>query len=200
MRLFFKVAAFSILCSLFFVTAKAQTTSPNPPKSASPASQELKIEFPDIDGWKKSEITRYPIPELGYSINYDSEDAGRVTIYVYNMGLKEIPSDVNNTMLKNEIARVKNEVKTVGNMGYYTNLKEVKDETITLGGNAGKIKALRTVFSYNLQGKPVVSEAYILGHKNHFIKIRATYPNVEGETENKALADLLVQLEKMLSV
>lgn len=200
MRLFLKIAAFSIFCLLFIVTAKAQTTSPAPPKSLSPTGQELKIEFPDIDGWKKGEITRYPIPELGYSINYDSEDAGRVTIYVYNMGLKEIPSDVNDTMLKNEIARVKNEVQTVGKMGYYTNLREVKDETITLGGSTGKVKALKTVFSYNLQGKPVISEAYILGHKNHFIKIRATYPNVEGETENKALTDILVQLEKILSV
>lgn len=199
MRLFLNIAAFSIVCSLFAVTAKAQTTTSNPPNSVSTASRELKIEFPDIDGWNKSEVKKYPIPELGYNVNYKSEDAGLVTIYVYNMGLNEIPSDVDNTILKNELIRVKNEIQTVGNMGYYTDLKVLKDETVNLGGSTGKIKALRTVFNYNMQGRPVVSEAYIVGHKNHFIKVRATYPKVEGETENKALADLLVELENLLS-
>jgi hypothetical protein len=199
MRLFLKIAAFSILCSLFIITVNAQNITQNAPKSASSASQELKIDFPDIEGWEKSEITRYPNAELGYNINYKSEDAGLVSIYVYNMGLREIPNDLNHRILIEEMAGVKAAVQTYGNMGYYTDIKELKNETVVLGGKDGKMKALKSVFTYNLQGRPVISEAYILGHKNHFIKVRATYPKVEGETENKALADLLLKLESLLA-
>lgn len=210
MRSILKYTVFVVLCSLFLslTAANAQDSSNQlPPAKSDKAikpdtsdkSKDLKVEFLDIEGWKRSEVTKYPTPELGYSVNYDSEEAVRVTIYVYNLGMTNISNDINNSVVKNEIGRAKGDIKAVAKMGYYQDVKELKNDTITLAGQTGKMKALHTVFNYSVKGKPLISEIYLLGHKNNFIKIRATYPKVEVEAENKALADFLVEIEKLLS-
>jgi hypothetical protein len=44
----------------------------------------------------------------------------------------------------------------------------------------------------------LVSEIYLFGYKNNFVKIRASRPK-EGETQNKAFAGLLAELDAHFS-
>lgn len=206
MRLILKYKGFSLVCALFLLAGfvQAQNTTPPPvaPSKDSGAvitSKDVTIEFPEIEGWKRSEVTKYPTPELGYSISYDSPEVGRATIYLYDLGLNNISDDVNSDVLKKEIARTKGEIIQVGQMGYYQDVKELKSDVVNLGGQTGKMKSHHAVFNYSMRGNPLISEIYVLGYKKHFIKIRATYPKVEGEGENKTLADLLAEIEKLLS-
>ncbi|MDQ3798753.1 MAG: hypothetical protein M3384_04830, partial [Acidobacteriota bacterium] len=144
-------------------------------------------------------IQKYPVEELGFSVNYESEEGGRVTIYVYNGGKKNIPDDISDKIIKNELNSVKNEIRRVAEMGYYQNLKEVKNDTVTLGGAGGKVKALRTAYNLSAGGRDLTSEIYIFAHQNRFIKIRATRPRDKDESGNKAMNNLLAQIDTMFS-
>lgn len=168
-------------------SAKTETV----PKTATNISD---IEFPDVEGWEKDEIFRYPTKELGYSVNYESEEAGRVTVYVYNAGLKSIAADINDKAVKNEFDRARSDIKKAGEAGVYEDLKELKNETIMLGGSGGKVNGLYSLFSLKARGQSLSSEIYLFTHLNHFIKIRATRLKEDAGTENKALTKLLAAI------
>jgi hypothetical protein len=195
-----------IFCSLFLmqaVTIAQDKSTDNADKAAKTsrtdttgADKESKIEFPDVEGWKKS-VVRNPTTELGDMIHYDSNE-GRVTVYFYNGGLKNISDDIKNGTLKDEMENAKNGIRQLGEMGIYQNVREVKSDTITLGGASGKVKALHSLFNFSAKGRELVSEIYLFGYKNNFVKIRATRPK-EGGTENKALAGLLAELDTHFS-
>jgi hypothetical protein len=212
MRKIFKFTILTIFSSLFlmpmFVSAQNGSTDSAKPKTSkksedlpanSSKSKNSKIEFPDIEGWEKSEIRKYPTAELGYSIAYQSSAGGMVTIYVYNGGQKNISSDISDKTLKNEIERAKNDIIQIGKAGVYEDVKEVKSGTITLGGTSGKVKALHSLFNFSVKGQDVDSEIYLFGYQNNFIKIRATRPKSDGKTENKEFANLLAEIDTMFS-
>lgn len=161
--------------------------------------KDLSIDFPDVEGWERDEIQKYPSEELGFSVNYMSEEGGRVTIYVYNGGKSNIPNDLNDKILKNEFANARNEIQKVADIGYYQNVKEVKNDTVTLSGASGKVKALRALYNLSAGGRNLTSEIYIFAHQNRFIKIRATRPRDKDESGNKAFANLLAEIDAMFS-
>lgn len=159
----------------------------------------LKINFPEVEGWEKSAITTYPYAELGYSINYESEEGGKVTIYVYNGGRKKIPNDAKDNVIKGEIDKAKNEILTFEKMGRYKNVKELKDETIMLGGEKGKIECQHKLFSLTAGRDDLLSEIFLFGYQNHFIKLRATRLYEKDGTKNKSMTDILTALDKLFS-
>jgi hypothetical protein len=168
-------------------------------EKTTPSNNDEGIEFPEIKGWERGDIRTFPSAALGYSIAYQSPDGGAVTIYVYNGGLKTVPSDVNDKAVKAEIDRAKNEITQIGKMGIYEGVKEVKNDTVTLGGTNGKVKALRSLFYFKVRGDEVDSEIYLFSYKNNFIKIRSTRPKSENGAENKAFSDLLADIDKLFA-
>ncbi len=160
---------------------------------------DLKINFPEIEGWEKGEIQNYPTPALGYSINYESEDGGRVTVYVYNGGRDKIPNDVSNKILKDEINKAKSEIYQVEKLGHYKNVKEVKNRTMVLGGEIGKVESLHILFSFEAGANKLTSEIYLFGFENHFIKIRASRLYEDENTKNEAVETLLAEMDKLFA-
>lgn len=196
-----KLTAFVMFSGLFLMqtTALAQKDQTTGPGKGSSSSYDLKIEFPEIDGWDKGEIQKYPTAALGYSISYQSEEGGIVTIYVYNAGQSKIPDDLNDIILKNELDKAKNDIIQAGKAGYYENVKELKNDTVNLGGTSGKTKSLRSLFSFNLRGQDVNSEVYLFSYENNFIKIRATRPKTDGNSENKVFTKFLGEIDKLFT-
>lgn len=162
-------------------------------------TQELKIEFPEIDGWEKGEVTKYPSSALGYSIGYESDKGEIVTVYVYNGGLKVIPNDVNHKTIKDEMDRAKGDIHQVAKMGYYENVKELKNDTITLSGESGKVKALHALLTFKANGQDVSSEIFIWSHQNYFIKIRATRKTEKEIVNSKEFTAFLAEMDKLFS-
>ena len=174
--------------------------------SATPTPEKIKLErvtkfdgnvkFPDVDGWTRSDKYRYPTPELGYSVTYESP-SGRATVYVYNAGLETIPNEltgpVNEQMLK-----AREEIKAIVEQGAYDSSTEGKIETVTIGGPAGKIKSLHTEFTIKAKGNEFDSETYIFPYNNYFIKFRITRPKAVGRTE--ALQELMKALDALFSI
>lgn len=166
---------------------------------SSVGSAQSKMEFPEIDGWVKGKMTTYPTAALGYSVPYQSETGGTVTIYVYNGGKSKITDGVDDKNVKKEIENAGNEIKQSGELGYYDDVKKVKDDTITLGGTDGKIKALYSLYNFKIRGQKVDSEIYLFGYNNSFVKIRATRPASKNGVSNDALNDLLKEIDELFS-
>jgi len=225
MRSIFKYTILAVLCGLFTMQsiASAQDKSAPPPtgkpetiektektektdkpdktsKGVAPITlKDLAIDFPEVEEWEKSEIQKYPTEEMGFSINYESNRGGRVTVYVYNGGKKKIADGTADKVVKEELDKAKEEIKKVAGLGYYENLKELKNETATLGGTSGKNKVLYALYNFDAQGKTLTSEIYIFGNKNRFIKIRATRPRDKNEIGDKMVADLLKEIDLFFS-
>lgn len=181
---------------------ETQKTDKSEKKSDGLASitlKDLSVNFPDVEGWEKGEIQKYPTEELGFSVNYESPKGGRVTIYVYNGGKKNIADGADDKLIKDELNGAKNEIRKVAELGYYENLKELKNETVTLGGAAGKIKSLHTLYNFSAGEQNLTSEIYIFGHQKRFIKIRATRPRDKNETGDKMTAELLEEIDAFFS-
>ena len=222
MRLIFRYTIFTIFCGLiaFHSIAVAQDDSAGSPTGkpskvektektdkvtkkpnglASVTLEDLAVNFPEVENWEQSEIQKYPTEDLGFSVNYESREGGRVTIYVYKGGQEKIPDDISDKVIKNEFNKSKAEIEKIAAMGYYENLKEVKNETVTLGGKSGKIKALRTLYNFSARDQNLASEIYIFGHKNRFIKIRATRSRSNNESGDKMVVELLEEIDTYFS-
>ena len=192
MRLGLKHTIFSIICGLFLMSSivSAQTNS----------AKGNEIVFPEVEGWEMGEITTYPTEELGYSIPYQSEEGGgTVTIYVYNGGLKKIADGIDDKNVKSEIKKAGSDIELYGQKGYYDNVKKIKDDTVSLGGKDGKVKALYSLYSFKIRGNEVDSEIYLFGFQNNFIKIRATRPKGKDSAENVEVNNLLAEIGKLFS-
>lgn len=183
-------------------TEKSEKDKKNPKTAdglAPVTLRDLAVDFPEVDDWDRSEIQKYPTEELGFSINYESEEGGRVTIYVYSGGKKNIPDDISDKIIAGEFSKAKNDIQKVADMGYYQNVKEVKNDTVTLGGANGKVKALRALYNLSAGGRDLTSEIYILAHQNRFIKIRATRPRDKDANGNPAVSKLLAEIDTMFA-
>ena len=192
-----KVKTISLVVFLYFcaalVSVNAQSRNRNEDKSG------VEVAFPIVEGWERGDIYAYPTAELGYSIAYQAKDGASVTVYVYNGGNKTISNDINDKIVSGQMVQAKNDIKKVGELGYYQNVEEIKSETITLGGSAGKIKSHYVLFNYKIREQPVISEICLFSYKNNFIKIRITRPDDDSASEHAGVKYLLSEIDKLFS-
>lgn len=156
----------------------------------------LKIVFPDVDGWEKGDIATYPTAELGFSVPYQSETSGTVTIYVYNGGHSKIADGVEDQLLIKEIRQAEDDIKAYGEAGYYQDVRLIRNDTVVLGGSGGTKKALYALFTFKVRGNEVDSEIYLFGFHNNFIKIRATRLKGKDGPDNPDVNNLLAEVTK----
>jgi predicted secreted protein len=190
-----------IVLALAVVSISAQS-KPSP----TPASPPLKLErtgkfdgnviFPDVEGWTRGERSQYPTPELGYSVTYSSPK-GRVTVYVYNAGLKKIPNDLTGPVAE-QMKNAREDVKAIVEQGAYQSATEGKVQTLAVGGPSGKVKSLHTEFTLKSNGNEFDSETYIFPYNDYFIKIRVTRPKAVGKTEK--LQELMKEIDQLFSI
>ena len=199
MKNFLRFCALSILVLSGAAFAQAQAKpSPTPTPSPSPVKIERttkfdgNVEFPKVNGWALTPKHAYPTPELGYSVNYESPEGGRVTVYVYSGGRKTIPNDLTG-VVADEMNRAKGDIQAAVNAGMYENAKVLKSETINFGGPNGRVKALYASYDLAARGNQLHSEIYLFPYQNYFVKIRATRPRSLANSE--AVAELLSELD-----
>ncbi len=180
MRLASRFAIMSVFCGMLLM-------------SSAVLGQNTSIVFPDVEGWEKGDKATYPSAELGYSIPYQSETAGSVTVYIYNAGLKAIADGITDKTVKSQRTQAEGDIKAYGDQGYYQDVKLIKSDTVTLGGSR---TALYSLFSMKVRGTEMDSEIYLFGYKNNFVKIRATRPKGKNGASNAEVTKLLSALAK----
>jgi len=195
--------AFFTLCALFVMAVSGQDKATGAPANEVKDLKSLlggsieEIEFPTVDGWTRGE--KQIIPDdgggRGHVINYDSKTNGRVTVYIYTRGLKSIPDGLGK-LVEEELEGAKAAIRVVAGTGAYGEVKGGKTETITLGGDKGRVKSLRASYVFNRNGQVLNSEIYLFGYQDHFIKLRASRP---ASASNEAFAALLLSLDQLFS-
>jgi len=178
---------------------KPKPDDPKPPlKLESDLPFDGNVDFPDVDGWERSRKIVYPQKELGYSVNYESEEGGRVTVYVFNAGHKVIPDELKGPVAA-ELKRAKGEIRAVADLGRYQDLKEIKTpEQIVLGSGDAKITALFAKYTFAVGDDDLDSEIYVFPYRNYLVKIRSTRP-MSRDGKNAEVDRLLVEIARLFS-
>ena len=147
-----------------------------------------KIDFPEVKGLTRGKVKTYPQAELGYSISYDGPGTV-VTVYVYDRGIKKIPDGAKSDEAKDEMKRLVEELDLVKQQGVYKSVKELgKEQTVQLGKGKDAPSALLRRFEIERKDGVKLSEGYVTGYKNHFVKIRITHDPDDKEAPKKIAA------------
>ena len=162
----------------------------------SPAADDLpgpKIEFPDVKGLTRRKIQTFPEAKLGYSVGYNAPGFG-ATVYVYNRGLEKIPTGAKSDEVKDEMKHVADEIDLARQQGAYKSVKQLgQEETVRLGKGKDAPAALRRRFEVEWKDGTRLSEAYVTGYKDHFVKIRITH-----DPDDKAAPEKIAALLEAL--
>lgn len=202
MTLKLKISILTIICGLLLLSSVVYSQEKNDtnPASVPPLMpKNVKKDLPEITGWEKSGSLNMSDPSEDYIVDYQSESAGRVTVYVYSRGLSAVPNGVKDALIIDELAGAKGAIFQLAEVGIYTDVKEIKNETVTLGGKSGKIQSLHSNFTFKAKGTPLVSEIFLFGKQNKFIKIRATRPKSQETSGQAAMDTLLSELDKFFA-
>lgn len=190
-------ALFIALASLLILGSEAiaqgTTTKPAPLPEA-PASKKFSpndVVFPEVEGWRTAGKAPLPMGDTGISINYDSPDRERVTVYVYS---RQQPAKDLKGVIKEEFEGAIQALKDVAEAGVYSDLKFDKQETATV---AGSVKALKAALSFTARETRFSSEIIVFPYGEHVIKIRGSRPTTV--TNNERYLKLLGEIEKIFA-
>ncbi|MDP3259705.1 MAG: hypothetical protein Q8M34_03845 [Thermodesulfovibrionales bacterium] len=181
----FRFALLFLLLACITISAEAQTNSYRHPATG--------LIFPDsVAGIVRGDVTDFEgkNPGLGVSVAYDRPGI-TVTLYIYTFGFKSIPSDLSSPALRTHFAQVMQDIYEVEKRGYYKFVNKTAEGITFLRTDKTGPQALFASFSYVQNGIERLSRVYLLGHKQHFVKIRFTYDkSVQAQTEGKLTAFL----------
>lgn len=160
------------------------------------------ITFPDRMATlaKEKQVTNYEskTPGLGISVGYNGSGI-TVTVYVYTMGMKTIPANLNSSILKDHFQQATGDIARLVEMDRYSNLNKISEDEVVWGDNGADTRSLHGSFSYSQSGRDLLSHLYLLGFRNHFIKIRFTYDKEIQELAEKIQKDFLREFSRILN-
>jgi len=206
MQFLLRVFAFVLIMGLGSIATYAQSSdqksTANKKLSMTRAAGDAvaaELEFPEVEGWRRSEKMDIPAPGDGYTVNYDSQGHGRVTNYIYSHGHERIPDELKGVIV-DELKGAKEAIQTAVSMGAYSDAKEGKSETVTLGGDGGKVKSLKASFTLTTRGgQKTNSDIYVFPYKNNFVKLRVTRFISPGTEADTSFAKLMTALDNLFS-
>jgi hypothetical protein len=151
------------------------------------------IKWPEVKGLDRQKPKVFDDKKLGYSIAYLG-DGTIVTVFVYNLGLEKIPGDPYSDVIKAEMyeSMLALEANKTNPKPRYKSISPLDEKVMPLGSNKGAVQIRRKRYEVEIidEGQ-AVTELYLTGYKNYFIKIRATYPAEGKEKSQKNLSNLL---------
>jgi hypothetical protein len=174
---------------LFFgFNAAAQATET---KTSAKKFSPSEIVFPEIEGWKAGAKGAIPMEESGVSINYDSPERERITVYVYKRG--QAAKDLKG-VVKEEFDGALDALSQFAEAGLYSNLKIGKKETTTVGGS---VQSLKAGLGFEARGAKYSSELFVFPYQDHVVKIRASRP--DPIANNDLYSKFLIAIDKLFS-
>ena len=115
-------------------------------------------------------------PGLGYALRFGGQPGWMVDVYLYDLGLKTIPSDAESEVIKNQLTQARGDIFELGKRGTYANVTDKGDFTVPA---IGKPRFICSSFSY-LRGERVDRdvESYLClsSWNDKFVKVRMTAP------------------------
>jgi hypothetical protein len=115
-------------------------------------------------------------PGLGYGLRFTGPPGWIVDVYLYDLGQRTIPADVESGVIRNQLAQARGDVFELGKRGTYANVADKGDFAVP---SSGKPRFICSSFSY-LRGERVDIdvESYLClsSWKDKFVKVRMTAP------------------------
>jgi hypothetical protein len=156
--------------------------------------QQTGLTFPKtIERLKFDSAKDFGDPKLGIGIRYRSPEGLLIDAIIYNQGLKAIAADPTEPRVKQEADQALKDIETAAERGFYKDLKVIGREVVPLT-KGGAPQAHKLSLSYTLSEKPRESYLYLLVHKNHFVKVRATWFPAAKEDGTKDVATFMTWL------
>ena len=145
------------------------------------------IDFPEVEGFRRSKPFEFPDPRHGSVVSYEAGPV-RINIYVYDSGLDFIPDGASSNVVKEEAVLVEEGLRELRRRGKYRSYAERASGESRVGDSPDAPRAQRRLFEIEREdGGRILTDVYITGYRNHFVKIRLTYP--EGmRTESERVA------------
>ena len=133
-------------------------------------------------------------PGLGISVLYQS-DSAIATVYLYTMGLKSIPNDLQSPVLRSQFEQAAGDI-----MRFRKGANKILEDNYAWGDFKEDAKSLHGYFSFIADGVDYRSHLHLMGFSNHFLKVRFTYAAEAQETgeelHNKFMRELRVVLDE----
>jgi hypothetical protein len=186
-----KLVIHIVIGLLFWQTAASDTSKP----FVEPATG---VTFPPTLGkWKRGQDRDYG-PGWGVSIAYYSPGGVTATIYIYNLGLTEIPTGIASQVVKDAFAETKREIdEAMRERG--GSAKQLAEGEAPLGAAPDALKMLRVGFTIVFKdGYEKSSDAYLTGYKNQLLKLRLSYPKEQRARHSAEIKSLLSDLGDLL--
>jgi len=149
---------------------------------------------------EEGSIKDFGDPALGHSIVYNADQI-LITIYVYDLGQPRIVAGITDPIVQKAFAMAKSDVVTAYERGNYTKMKLLSDGAITHGSSGQTLRAQYHLERGDKSGNPgleVLSEIYVMGARDHIVKVRVSAArDIEeraGKTANSFVAALLDRL------
>lgn len=165
-----------------------------------------KLRFPDkLGSWEKEDVHHYDEPGAGISIHYRHPITGVATFYIYDNGLKKIPTGGKSDVVTQEFASVLRQIESTYSGAEYEYLKKVMEAAPEVRSNGRTATLLASIYSFSARDKHPpqrLTYALLTGYRNRFLKLRFTLPaDVEktperGQTELKQLVTALLEANK----
>ena len=115
-------------------------------------------------------------PGLGYALRFAGPPGWLVDVYLYDLGLKTIPSDPESDVVREQLAQARGDVFELGKRGTYAKLADKGDFMVP---ESGKPRFICLSFSY-LRGDrvdiDVESFLCLTSWHDKFVKLRMTGP------------------------
>lgn len=143
-------------------------------------------------------VDRYVYPErgFGYSLRYDNADSieaasdfMKIDAYVYDAGFAIIQEGHDDPAMIEAIAQAEAGIRYYEQQGNYHNVKKLAEGVYPKKLDEDAIGFRFSQFEFSQPVTPGegplierVSETYIRGFNNHFIKLRVTYPKSASES------------------
>lgn len=159
------------------------------------------ITFPDRMATleKEKQVTDFEekAPGLGIGVGYNGPGI-TVTVYLYTMGMKTIPANLKSSILKDHFKQAIGDIVRTGEMGDYSNVKKISEGEVAWGNTGADARSLHASFGYSQSGRDRMSHLYLLGFRNHFLKVRFTYDREMQETAEKVQTEFLREFSSLL--
>ena len=182
-----------------------QKRSDDKPDSAAYVDEDLGLTFPrTLGGLTFANQSQFPQPGLGYAVRYSDGELTKFDVYVYDGDLESIPDGHTDDVIRQQVAETGNLIKYMASKGYYSDVRSSGEGVFPEDPSEGQPAFRFNQFTFMKNAAPRstdtglrVSETYVRGFRNHFLKVRTTYDEATAEATRPAREAALTELLKL---
>ena len=150
----------------------------------------------------KDEIHTYESKELGASqIFIATYPFILADVYIFDLGYPIIPDGIESDIIEQAYRQAQADIMDDKSKGNIANCTKLSDQSTDIVLDNNKVvRLLSSFFSFDLVDddglikEKIYSDLYLVGKRNHLIKVRVTYPNWKKELSKSQIYELLKKI------